>query len=170
MAKWVWIDSGSLVRSLQVLMPLFSCWFHLYLSVLIQLGTMKQTHCSSDKDPSKTYFSSTLSPKSFCILCYVLSRHYNVQKWLCQPTSHIFCMSGGWLTHKSYLPLTLCIPLLPLPAESRTLICWLPWELLVMPLYSICHIVNDWWCLHLNYSKDLKQSPNKCFANHHVYH
>lgn len=96
----------------------------------------------------------SLQPHSFYFVCYVLSGHYNVQQWLCQTTCHIFCTAGGWLTRKSNLPLTLCIPLLPLPAESCTLICWLPWDLLVMPLYSICHIVDDRWWLHIKYSED----------------
>ena len=81
------------------------------------------------------------------------------------PAGDIFCAACGLLTQNLYLPMTLCIPLLPLPAESCTLICSLPWELLVTALCSICHVVNEWWRLHLNYSDDPKQSPRQCLVN-----
>lgn len=49
----------------------------------------------------------------------------------------------GWFAPKSYLSVTLCI---------LGLYRFTAWELLVTTLCSICHRVNGWWRLHLEYS------------------
>lgn len=166
MAEWVWIDGGSLVLSLQVLMPLFSCCFHLYLSILIQLDTMKQTQRGTAEEPSITHYYSCprlRHQKLSVSLWYVLRGCCNDKKMSAQQVI-FFCKACGWLTQKSCLPQTLCILLPPFHAEFCTPICSLPWELLVTAFCSICHILNEWLWPHLNYSGDLKQSPGLCFV------
>ncbi len=158
MAEWVWIDDGSLVLGLQVLMPLFSCWFHLYLSILILLDTMKQTKRSTAEDPSETHhhrYPPLCHQKLSISLWYALSGQCNTCKKQNIYSASQQVIFSAWLVvgwHRNHVsPQTLCIPLPPLHAESCTPICSLPWELLVTALCSICHILNEWWWLNLNY-------------------
>lgn len=84
MDERVWIDDGPLVLSLQVLMPLFCCWFHLYLSILIQLHTMKQTKRGTGEDSSEKHYHTVAlvcaTERFLFLYVKLVSGHWNDKK------------------------------------------------------------------------------------------